>query len=136
HFHYLLVENGGCISLAASMPEHLSQLAHALDAPAGNALQTRAFVERFVRPHGLERPATPILADAIVGLAAEGRRSPGRAPWWSGPLRVLVLSVSLVTGTVSRLSSARWRGRARKAVARSLEQARKRFRRAVTKRRK
>ena len=27
--------------------------------------EDRGFVESFVRPHGLDRPATPILADAI-----------------------------------------------------------------------
>lgn len=77
HFRYLLAENGGFVQHARSRDEHLAQLAAAVRGSGDDGPRTRAFVERFVRPHGLDRPAAPILADAIEELAAGGsqRRS-------------------------------------------------------------
>jgi hypothetical protein len=70
HFDYLLEENGGFLHVAPSLGEHVGQLVHVLDENDEGAARRRAFVESFVRPHGLDRPATPILADAIEELAA------------------------------------------------------------------
>ncbi len=70
HFHHLLAENGGFLHVAATLPEHVAQLGAVL--AGDDAELRRAFVERFVRPKGLERPATPILADAVEELAAVG----------------------------------------------------------------
>ncbi len=53
----------------ASLDEHVAQLATVLDEDEADAERRRAFVESFVRPHGLDRPATPILADAVEELA-------------------------------------------------------------------
>ena len=47
----------------------LAQLAAVLDEDAGDAERRRRFVESFVRPHGLDKPATPIFADAVEELA-------------------------------------------------------------------
>jgi hypothetical protein len=69
HFDYLLEENGGFLHVASSLDEHVGQLAHVLDEDEAGAERRRRFVESFVRPHGLDRPATPILADAIEELA-------------------------------------------------------------------
>jgi hypothetical protein len=69
HFEYLLEENGGFLHVAPSLDEHIGRLSHVLDEDAAGAARRRAFVESFVRPHGLDRPATPILADAIEELA-------------------------------------------------------------------
>jgi hypothetical protein len=69
HFDYLLEENGGFLHVGASLPEHLDQLGRVLKEDAEGAERRRRFVEAFVRPHGLDRPATPILADAIEELA-------------------------------------------------------------------
>lgn len=75
HYHHVkdvLIE-------AEQLGEHVRQLADTLRAPAQTSDRTRRFVETFVRPHGLERPATPILADAVERLAAE-RRERARLP--------------------------------------------------------
>jgi hypothetical protein len=69
HFHYLRRENGGFLHEATSLDEHVRQLADVLRESDLHAARTRSFVERFVRPHGLDRSATPILADAIEALA-------------------------------------------------------------------
>ncbi len=68
HFRYLLAENGGFLHVATSLAGHLEQLAGALDADGAEAERRLRFVEAFVRPRGLGRPATPILADAIEEL--------------------------------------------------------------------
>jgi hypothetical protein len=70
HFQYLLAENGGFLHAASSLDEHLAQLSRVLDEDEAGAGRRRRFLESFVRPHGLDRPATPILADAVEELAA------------------------------------------------------------------
>jgi hypothetical protein len=69
HFQYLLSENGGFLRVARTVDEHLEQLVQTLDgaSPVGPTLQ--AFVQRFVRPLGLERSATEELANAIEATA-------------------------------------------------------------------
>jgi hypothetical protein len=69
HFHYLLAENGGFVHVAASLPEHVAQLAEIVRGGHDDD-QRRAFVQSFVRPHGLDRPATGIYADAVEELAS------------------------------------------------------------------
>jgi hypothetical protein len=69
HFSYMLRENGGCVEHATSIEQHLDQLADGL----GGAYDREAiaeFVKSFVRPHGIDKPVTPILAQAIMDLAA------------------------------------------------------------------
>jgi hypothetical protein len=80
HFRYLIEEEGGFVRVAAGFDEHRRHLS---DAVAGrhDAAATRAFIERFVRPAGLDRPATPILADAIERLLPK-HSSVKR--WWAG----------------------------------------------------
>jgi hypothetical protein len=78
HFHYLLAENGGFLHVASSLEEHGEQLVRVLDEGDGEADLRARFIESFVRPHGLERPATPILADAVEELAAARVEAAGR----------------------------------------------------------
>ena len=69
HFRYLLAEHGGFLHVGSSLEEHVVQLGRVLDEDDGGAERRRRFVESFVRPGGLDRPATPILADAVEELA-------------------------------------------------------------------
>jgi hypothetical protein len=80
HFHYLLEENGGFLHVASSLGEHAAQLRRVLDEDAAEAERRRRFVESFVRPHGLARPATPILADSVEELAGVTVERAARAP--------------------------------------------------------
>jgi hypothetical protein len=69
HFHYLLRARGGHVELAESFDQHAAQLSDALAGKYGrDAID--AFVQRFVRPHGLNVPVAPRVADAIEALAA------------------------------------------------------------------
>jgi len=77
HFHYLLKDHGGFVDVAADLDEHRRQLAAAV-AGRYDAGIIRTFIEQFVRPHGFDRPATPIMVEAIETLAglAGGRTPP------------------------------------------------------------
>jgi hypothetical protein len=121
HFRYLVPEGGGFVLAARSLDEHIDQLADVLRDTRATSAQVRGFVRRFVRPHGLDRPATPILVEAIERfstLAPEPRDTE------RGRLRCLVLRVLLLPGPArwlvsefwKRASWKLWRGR---AVARS-----------------
>src|SRR5581483_6577269 len=94
HFRYLLSENGGFLHTAATLDEHAAQLADALARGDDRAAQTRRFVESFVRPQGLDRPAAPILADAIEQLAATEPEPVRQAPA-SAVLRGLLTPAAL-----------------------------------------
>ena len=78
HFDYLLKAGGGLLNVSRDFDEHLRQL----DAVLANPPQTvKPFVREFVRPHGLEKPATPIFVEhveAMSGLTAAPLRPD---PW-------------------------------------------------------
>ena len=66
HFRYLTDVGGGLLTTARSFEEHERQLTVILGGGAGIVLTRQAeFVRAFVRPRGIDMPATPILADAI-----------------------------------------------------------------------
>jgi hypothetical protein len=67
HFHYLLRERGGHVYLADSFDEHRRQLSDAL-AGIDDASARENFLRNFVRPHGLDAPVAPMVADAIEAL--------------------------------------------------------------------
>jgi hypothetical protein len=114
HFDYLLQEHGGFLHVASSLEEHVGQLAHVLDEDAAGAERRRGFVESFVRPHGVDRPATPILADAVEELATlpVERAQPSRL-LLRAPLAVQAALCSFAAGRRDR----RKRGRAQRIVA-------------------
>lgn len=87
HFHHLREVNGGLLHLARTFDEHLTQLDAAVRGPAADAAQCRRFVEAFVRPYGLDTPATPKLVDALEALAARGRARAEREPVWAPLMR-------------------------------------------------
>jgi hypothetical protein len=68
HFSYLLAGHGGFVETAGSLEEHVPQLVRAVEEdPYADARS--GFVESFLRPRGIDRPAGPELADAIERLA-------------------------------------------------------------------
>jgi hypothetical protein len=69
HFRHLLRENGGPVWLAPTLERHVADLTEAVAAP-GPDPAAEAFVRRFVRPFGIDAPATPHFADAIERVAA------------------------------------------------------------------
>jgi hypothetical protein len=65
HFDYLLNVGGGLLNVAHTFDEHASQLDRALARPSS---EVSAFVREFVRPHGLDRAATPIFVEQVEAM--------------------------------------------------------------------
>jgi hypothetical protein len=122
HWAYLRQVAGGLIQVANGLDEHLDQLARAVDAPPP---PNAAFIEAFVRPHGLDRPATPVLVDAIEALAAMGPTGPAERAGLAVLARPFLLPLIWF-----RLLRARWH-RFRKVTRRSVKRAAQASRREI-----
>jgi hypothetical protein len=68
HFQYLLPENGGALTVASSLEEHVAQLKEARSSDASDDWR-RSFLTSFVRPAGLSEPAAPRLVDDLERFA-------------------------------------------------------------------
>ncbi|HVR76112.1 MAG TPA: hypothetical protein VMT52_17405 [Planctomycetota bacterium] len=90
HFRYLLDASSGLLHVARSFEEHLGQLGEALAGRGLDPARGREFVQRFIRPHGLDVAAAPIFVDRIEELAASSRPAPRRARPWHFPLRAIL----------------------------------------------
>ncbi|HEY2326952.1 MAG TPA: hypothetical protein VGH52_05650 [Gaiellaceae bacterium] len=97
HFAYLLEENGGPVRTATSIGEHIAKLRE----PRGDA---QAFVQRFVRPHGLDQPATPLFVDALERVqAGPPLREPANVRVLRGMIRFALRAHSAVGTRRARL---------------------------------
>ena len=96
HFHYLLEASGGFVRIAHGLDEHVAQLDRELTSPS-TADGIRRFVGEFLRPHGVEHPVSPLLAEALertfAGWLCRGRHAgrpgavgAGWSPGWRTPL--------------------------------------------------
>jgi hypothetical protein len=86
HFGYLRASHGGLLHEAGCLDEHVRQLASAIQAcPEGT--QERRFVERFVRPHGIDRPVTPLMVEEIERMGEIIKRPQRGTPLWHRPVR-------------------------------------------------
>jgi hypothetical protein len=73
-FRYLTDVGGGLLTTSRSLEEHERQLTVILGGGVGMVLARQAeFVRAFVRPRGLDKAATPILAEAIEHLPEDAR---------------------------------------------------------------
>lgn len=68
HFRHLLPENGGMLHVAHNYREHATQLRASI--AEEDVRHNTSFVETFVRPFGLDEPASPRLVDAAETLAS------------------------------------------------------------------
>ena len=99
HFDYLFDVAGGAVSSARSLEEHYRQLAAAVARPDSHPQPgPRGFVEAFVRPHGIDRPATPLFAAAIERVGALGPAPGRREP----AARLLVRAIVMVSMYAAR----------------------------------
>jgi hypothetical protein len=65
HFEHLRAAGGGLLHERERLEEHVVDLAAAVADGAAPDERSRRFVAAFVRPHGLDRPVTPIMVDAL-----------------------------------------------------------------------
>ena len=94
HFRYLLTVEGGLLHTAPDCRAHLAQLADALAVRGARDERNRRFLAAFVRPRGLDVPATPAFVDAVERLAAAGRRRPDQVLTRRSPANTLVSLVA------------------------------------------
>ena len=87
HFHYLVEAYGGLVTVARSFPDHHGQLTKVLDSPAVRSDRSRRFAQSFLRPHGIDKPASPILAADIERVVEVRKRPQSFTPPWHYPLR-------------------------------------------------
>ncbi len=69
--HFAHLTDTGFLTVASTLDEHHAQLAAELSCPSSRATFA-GFLESFVRPAGLDVPATPRLVDAIEALPTIG----------------------------------------------------------------
>jgi len=125
HFSYFQREGGGLLSLPDSLDEHLVELDAALAGDPAWEERRRRFLEAFVRPHGLDRPATPRFVAAMEDLA--GQRPP--PPRHGGVLARLGIA-ALARALALERDTARGRRRVRRALRRGRRRGVRRLRRA------
>lgn len=89
HFRYLFEAGGGLLTSAHTFDEHLAQIDGVLAAPAA---EVRPFIRSFVRPYGLDVPATPIFVAAVEAMQGIAVAPPVR-PWFEARARRLLAKI-------------------------------------------
>jgi hypothetical protein len=90
HFRYLVNIGRGLLHVSNDFDEHLRQLAAAMDRPFPADHPHRAFLEQFVRPHGLAQAATPVFVEAVEALRDCNATAAARSPLLGKALLTLV----------------------------------------------
>lgn len=130
HFHHLRNVNGGLVHVGRSIDEHFAQLESALASANGSDGRCRRFVEAFVRPYGIDVPATPRLVEALEALARRPARR-HREPAWVPLLRPRLARRSADIERKARAEAARRRFIRLKKRARHVQQRVRQAERAV-----
>jgi hypothetical protein len=102
HFRHLT--RGGLLQLADTVDEHVSQLQRSFDSAVHDRKRVQRFIEMFVRPYGLDEPATPRVVRAIEEQAAV-TPAPRRLPVHTRALQRtlnVILNVVPVPGSSAR----------------------------------
>ena len=69
HFQHLKTVSGGLLHVAVTLDEHLDRLAEAVRGSTTSALSKGlAFAASFIRPHGLDAPASQLFVGAVEAL--------------------------------------------------------------------
>ncbi len=110
HFHHLT--GGGILREAETLAGHFDDLARELSDPEPGRADLRRFVEDFLRPHGIDRPAAPFFADAVTEPLA-----PAPLPEPVGVIRRVTVD-ALALGFYAASLASRAFGRARRRLAR------------------
>jgi hypothetical protein len=99
HFQHLVEPKGGLVQTAATLDDHVAQIAAVVGGRSTASAARREFVRWFIRPHGLEAPVAPIFAAAIDEL----RQLPRPAPRSETRLVITMRPVAYVLARCARL---------------------------------
>jgi hypothetical protein len=120
HFQHLKNVNGGLLTVASSLEEHCVQLSNAVRRPDGADSRSRAFIQAFVRPHGLTEPAADRFVAAVEAEATK-RPSPRRTRQVGAALLLPILApMAMAARIAQRRRRSQHRGEA-EGVRRSLK---------------
>jgi len=87
HFQYLLDGPGALLHASRSLDDHARNLAAALDGRDPDPDRSARFVQAFVRPRGIDTPATTQFVEALEQLAACPAPVPAPVPVWTHVIR-------------------------------------------------
>jgi hypothetical protein len=90
HFHYLLDGPDSPLRATRSLDDHARDLADILDGRDSDPDRSHRFVRTFVRPAGIDVPATTRVVEALETLAARPAPEPQPAPAWTYFVRPLL----------------------------------------------
>lgn len=76
HFKHLVAENQGPLRVAETLEEHYAQLESAITGEGLPDGWNEPFLRHFIRPHGLDVPAGPIVCDSVTRLLDAPRPEP------------------------------------------------------------
>jgi hypothetical protein len=96
HFQHLKNAGGGLLHLAGNLDEHVAQLAQLLDDPDTARRRARDFIQAFIRPHGFENPATPIVVAEIERFGAAPAVVPYVPPVYARLFRLSLVPAAVV----------------------------------------
>ncbi|WP_143596142.1 UDP-N-acetyl glucosamine 2-epimerase [Tistlia consotensis] len=88
HFRHLVRE--GLVRIADSIEDSVALSAQALAGELFDKERSAAFLTAFIRPHGLDVPATPRYVEALESLGSIRPRPPKRTPLRNALLRMLI----------------------------------------------
>ncbi len=92
HFRHLTRD--GFLHVAEDFDGLFAALRDSLAGDGGERAAIARFVEGFLRPHGIERPATPVMVEACESLASL-RPDAARRPWYAPMVRLLLLPAAI-----------------------------------------
>ena len=101
HFQHLKTVNGGLLHVGETLAAHLDQLAEAVHGEPDTS-RSRAFVEAFVRPHGLGVVSAERFVQAAESETAAGRPAPAITSLVTRVLRVLLLPLAALARAATR----------------------------------
>lgn len=90
HFHYLLEGRDAVLRATRSLDEHARDVAQVLDGCDPDPDRSARFVRTFVRPCGLNIPATTRFVDVLEQLATRPAPAPVPVPSWTRLIRPLL----------------------------------------------
>ncbi|HTM03513.1 MAG TPA: hypothetical protein VL173_08425 [Vicinamibacterales bacterium] len=132
HFRYLLAEHGGFLRVAGTLEAHAEQLADTLHHPEAGRDACARFVAQFVRPNGVNAPATPLVTDALEQLTRVKRPAPQAVPAYLQPLGAALWAIAFVSVYRHPVRAAAFADKQRRIFGKKMKNARKTVTRWVT----